>query len=198
MIRYTPQSSQYQPAKPKSQLLIVVGAHALFIWMALVVTAHSDALHVMSPSNMVLIEDVAIVPKPPTPKHIPKVQKDTLIKPEIKAPLDVSNAIELATSSEPKSEPSPSLAPQVVPKIEVSLICPSQIKPEIPRQALIKNIQGLIKVEATVAQGVVRDVRYLSGPRIFFDPVRTAMLQYKCAVRADSVVALQEFNFHFD
>lgn len=202
MSLYTLQSFQYEPAtKSKSQWIVVIGAHLLMVWLGLVVTGHSDALQVVTMPNMVLIEDVAIVPKPPAPKQIPKVRKDTIVKPDIKTPTESENAIELATSSEPyqpKFEPTATSAPTLPPKVEAALICPFQIKPEIPRQAVIKNIEGLIKVEATVVHGAVRDVRFLSGPRIFFDSVRSAMMQYKCAVRADSVVALQEFNFHFD
>jgi protein TonB len=53
----------------------------------------------------------------------------------------------------------------------------------------------LVKAQDRIADGAVREVTFLSGPRIFYAAVRTAMLQYKCSREAGEVVATQDFSF---
>jgi protein TonB len=65
----------------------------------------------------------------------------------------------------------------------------------MPRRAQIDGTQGLVKAQVRIADGTVREVTFLSGPRIFYAAVRTAMLQYKCTRESNEVVATQDFNF---
>jgi protein TonB len=77
----------------------------------------------------------------------------------------------------------------------MAIVCPTQVAPEMPRRALIDGTQGVVRAQVRIADGAVRDVTFLSGPRIFYAAVRAAMLQYKCTRESSEVVATQEFNF---
>ena len=68
----------------------------------------------------------------------------------------------------------------------------------MPRQALKDGTQGVVKAQALIKDGVVREVTILSGPRVFHSPVRKAMLQYKCASGPGDVTATQEFVFKIE
>jgi len=57
------------------------------------------------------------------------------------------------------------------------------------------RITGQVKAQGLVANGVVQSVQILSGPKIFHDVVRAAMLQYKCPGVAGPVSFSQEFEF---
>ena len=78
------------------------------------------------------------------------------------------------------------------------MVCPSQVKPEIPRKALQEGTSGVVKAQAVIRNGEVKEVTILSGPRIFHAAVRAAMMQYKCQSSATDVVATQEFEFKID
>jgi protein TonB len=67
----------------------------------------------------------------------------------------------------------------------------------MPRRALQEGISGVVRAQITVVGGSVKEVQILSGPRVFHQAVRTAMLQYKCAA-ADGTTAVQEFEFKLD
>ena len=47
-----------------------------------------------------------------------------------------------------------------------------------------------------IKDGAVRDVTILSGPPIFHEAVKAAMMQYKCAVDSAEIRATQEFVFN--
>jgi len=169
-----------------------------------VATDRDTIAKLITPTYVMLMNEDKPTPPPPPPVPKPKVKPETVPKPEIDAPRVSANAIEVTQSNQPPAPvvveaPAPALPqPKLAAKVEASMICPTQVKPVIPRQALINNIQGLVRVEAVVTGGAVKEVRFLSGPRIFQDAVRSAMLQYKCSVQQDTVLAIQEFNFHFD
>ena len=65
----------------------------------------------------------------------------------------------------------------------------------MPRRALRDGISGVVRAQATIRDGVVREVTILSGPRVFHAAVRDAMLQYRCTATPGEVVATQEFEF---
>ena len=77
----------------------------------------------------------------------------------------------------------------------MAIVCPTQVAPEMPRRAQIDGTQGLVKAQVRIVDGLVRDVSFLSGPRIFYPAVRAAMMQYKCTRDSGEVVATQDFNF---
>jgi protein TonB len=197
--------SRKQTTPPKN-LLVVAGLHVLLGWGLLVGTTASPLALIKKPLNMQLIEDVALVPPAPTPSKI-KTPPPTIPMPEVVAERN-SPAIEMAIAppTPQKQEiitPTPISTAQVVApsaplKMEAALICPGQVQPDIPRKALIEGIQGTVRAQAFVQEGHVKEVNILSGPKVFHDAVRTAMLQYKCAVQHSAVVAMQEFNFRYE
>ena len=65
----------------------------------------------------------------------------------------------------------------------------------MPQKALKDGIEGVVQVQITLKAGVVQDVTFLSGPRIFYPAVRAAIMQYKCISEGGEVVATQNFNF---
>lgn len=78
------------------------------------------------------------------------------------------------------------------------MACPSQVPPEMPRKALQDGSEGVVKAQALVKDGAVREVTILSGPRIFHAAVKAAMMQYKCTADATEVLATQEFVFKIE
>jgi protein TonB len=83
-------------------------------------------------------------------------------------------------------------------RAEIGVVCPTQVKPEMPRRASQDGAEGVVRAQATISNGVVRDVTILSGPRVFHGAVRTAMLQYKCSAGSGDVLATQEFVFRVE
>lgn len=68
----------------------------------------------------------------------------------------------------------------------------------MPRKALQDGSEGVVKAQALVKDGAVREVTILSGPRIFHAAVKAAMMQYKCTADATEVLATQEFVFKIE
>jgi len=68
----------------------------------------------------------------------------------------------------------------------------------MPRRALKEGTGGIVKAQARIKDGVVKEVTILSGPRVFHAAVREAMMQYKCTQDAVEVIAVQEFNFKIE
>ena len=77
----------------------------------------------------------------------------------------------------------------------MSVACPTQVKPEIPRQALRDGTSGTVRAQVLIRDGKVVNVDIQSGPRIFHNAVREAMMQYKCIASGADIVATQEFVF---
>lgn len=68
----------------------------------------------------------------------------------------------------------------------------------MPRKALQDGSEGVVKAQALVKDGAVREVTILSGPRIFHASVKAAMMQYKCTADTTEVLATQEFVFKIE
>jgi periplasmic protein TonB len=68
----------------------------------------------------------------------------------------------------------------------------------MPRKAVQEGAQGVVRAQALISGGVVKDVTILSGPRVFHAAVRAAMMQYKCTASGGDVLATQEFNFKIE
>jgi protein TonB len=68
----------------------------------------------------------------------------------------------------------------------------------MPRKALQDGTQGVVKAQALIRNGAVVEVTVLSGPKVFHQAVRTAMLQYKCQIVAGDVLTPQEFAFKLE
>ncbi|NBS46882.1 MAG: hypothetical protein EBS99_07595 [Betaproteobacteria bacterium] len=70
--------------------------------------------------------------------------------------------------------------------------------PVMPRRAIQAGIEGVVRAQAVIRDGAVKEVNILSGPRELHGAVRDAMLQYKCVTEAAEIRAIQEFNFKLD
>ena len=83
-------------------------------------------------------------------------------------------------------------------KADISVSCPTQVAPLTPAMAKRSGTQGVVRAQALIKDGAVKEVTILSGPSVFHAAVRDAMLQYKCSVNSVAVLATQDFNFKFD
>jgi protein TonB len=69
----------------------------------------------------------------------------------------------------------------------------------MPRKATQDGTEGVVKAQATIRDGAVRDVTILSGPRVFHASVKAAMMQYKCTgAGSGEMLATQEFVFKLE
>lgn len=102
------------------------------------------------------------------------------------------------TDTQPTVEATTNLPPKESTALhtDIGILCPTQVKPEIPRRAIIDGIGGVVRARAVVTHGAIQEVTLLSGPKVFYAAVRHAILQYKCAPSSQpSVTAEQEFVF---
>ena len=83
-------------------------------------------------------------------------------------------------------------------RADMGIACPTQVKPDMPKKALRDGTEGVVKAQALIRDGSVREVTILSGPRVFHAAVQEAMLQYKCASSSGDVLATQEFVFKIE
>ena len=79
-----------------------------------------------------------------------------------------------------------------------NLKCSTQVSPIMPDKAHRDGVGGQVKAKARIKNGVVEDVTIISGPTVFHEAVREAMMQYKCISDAAEVIVTQEFNFKND
>ncbi len=210
---------EYRPRDPGRRfagIAFVVGLH-LLIGYALVSGLARKAVEVIKkPLEATIIQEVKIPPppppppkiKPPEPKAPPKVQAPPpppfVPPPEVPPPPVEAPAPVITTTPTPPPEPvviapppPPVEAPKPSGKADIGVACPTQVKPEIPRKALQDGTGGVVRAQALIQGGAVKEVTILSGPRIFHGPVRSAMMQYKC-VAADGTLAVQEFEFKIE
>lgn len=104
-----------------------------------------------------------------------------------------------ATPSAPLVPPSPATPrPVAASKPDIHIACPKQVAPQMPRQALRDGTQGVVRAQAVIRDGAVREVKILSGPSVFHSAVRRAMLQYECTPAPIEIVVAQDFNFKFE
>lgn len=94
--------------------------------------------------------------------------------------------------------PAAPAAPAGPSRQDMTVACPTQVKPEMPRKALQEGTEGVVKAQALIHDGAVKQVTILSGPRVYHAPVRDAMMQYKCVSGPGDVVATQEFVFKIE
>jgi protein TonB len=192
----------------------VVVLHALIVYALLTGLARKAVEVIKKPLNASIIEEIKPPPPPPPPPP-PKVVKqiDTpkppaappppyVPPPEI-TPQVTQNVISNVTNTPPPeppviAPPPPPAPPAVQRGGDIGVVCPTQVKPEIPRKALQEGTSGVVKARVLVSNGVVKDVTILSGPRVFHAAVRAAVMQYKCQSSGGDVIAEQEFEFKID
>lgn len=199
---------------------VVVGVHAIVLWALVTGTARRGLDLLKKPMEAAVIQEVIIPPPPPPPPPPPKkLEPPKPITPQVVAPPppfvpppEVSappspSAVALPSVSTPPltppviappAPPAPAPAPAGPSRADMGVACPTQVKPEMPRKAIQEGAEGVVKAQALIRDGVVREVNILSGPRVFHSAVRSAMLQYKCISGPGDVIATQEFVFKIE
>jgi protein TonB len=200
------------PSRRFRGIAIALAVHILLAWLLISGTARKGFELLNKPLQAVVIQDVVVAPPPPpAPKVVvpPKAQtvpaQPPPFIPVAEVPVTAPTTFAVEATAVVHEAPPPVPAPVVVvaappapapaARLDMAIVCPTQVAPEMPRRALIDGTQGVVRAQVRIADGAVRDVTFLSGPRIFYAAVRAAMLQYKCTRESSEVVATQEFNF---
>lgn len=195
------------PTRRYKGIAVVIAVHLLIGWALISGTARESLKLVHKKMEAVLVEvDLPPPPPPPPPKPIQKPAEpapapDPFVPPP-EVPLSTQESpVAIAASAEPPPAPAaiaaPEAAPVAVSRSDIAVLCPTQVRPEIPRKALLDGTTGMVRAQVLISGGLVRDVRILAGPKIFHAAVRAAMLQYKCTNEGE-VSAIQEFNFKLE
>jgi protein TonB len=199
---------QRDPSRRLKGIIIVVLVHALIGWALISGMARKGLNLIKKPLEAVVVQEVIIPPPPPPPppKQIkppdapPDAPPPPFVPPPDNPPPATSTAPTIVATAAPPPAPvviapPPPPAP-VKNRSDIAVACPTQVAPEMPRKALQDGIQGVVKAQALIQNGQVKDVTILSGPRVFHAAVRSAMMQYRCVNDGSGeVLATQEFNF---
>ncbi len=140
----------------------------------------------------------AEVPKAATPEvKVPQPAMAPAVIPAVAQPLVTAPAIATPNATGAPTAPStaPAAAKPASPSTAIGVVCPVQVKPEMPRRAIEEGLSGTVRARALIQDGVVKEVTILSGPRAFHAAVKAAMLQYKCESRSEPVSAEQIIDF---
>lgn len=137
-------------------------------------------------------------PAAPTPHHVP-----TPLTPPVPVATQDSPAPTQAVPSAapPAASPATALGPTTAAPAQpadIAIVCPVQVKPEMPARAVAEGIVGSVTARATLrGSKVVRvDIMQSTPPGVFDAAVRRAMSQYQCKVDgSDDVVVEQSFDF---
>jgi protein TonB len=198
---------QKDPTRRAISWGVVILVHAIVLWALITGTARDALKIIKKPLEAAVIQEVIIPPPPPPPppKEIVKPQTPKLEAPPppFVPPPEVTpppTAIAIPSVQEPPKAPvviAPPPPPAAPPtgRQEMGVACPTQVKPEMPRQALRDGTSGTVRAQATIRDGRVVNVEILSGPRVFHNTVREAMMQYKCISSGGDIIATQEFAF---
>jgi protein TonB len=186
-------------------IVFVIGVHVLLIY-GLLTGLHRDIVKII-PKVMVMV-DVPQEIEPPPPPPVKKIEPPTSkappeARPDFLPPPEVT--VESTPALQIEAAPTPMPAPDIAPPVavvadtttptDIRVACPHMVKPEMPRQAVLNGITGVVRAMATIKGGAVTNVTNLTGPKVFYPAVRAAMLQYRCEAGAGEVTATQEFNF---
>ena len=139
-------------------------------------------------------------PVAPKPKHVPvPVKTPTPPVPTQEAPAQVQAAPVTSTAdASPTAAPAAPSAAAPAEPADMAIVCPVQVKPEMPARALAEGLVGSVTARATIRSGKIARVDIVSStpPGVFDAAVRRAMSQYQCKVDgADDVVVEQTFDF---
>ncbi len=199
---------QKDPVRRTIGWAVVIAVHALVLYALVTGTAYNALKIIKKPLEAAVIQEVIIPPPPPPPpKEIVKPQTPKVeappppyvpppeVTPPTTAPAITSIQTPPPTPAVIAPPPPPAAPPAPTGRQEISVACPTQVKPEIPRKALRDGISGVVRAQATIRDGRVVNVEILSGPSVFRDAVRDAMMQYKCISSGGEIIATQEFAF---
>ena len=211
----------YRSSDPSRRLtgwVVVIAVHLFVLWALVTGTARKGLEIIKKPLEAAVIQEVIIPPPPPPPPPPKEIKRPEPQQPKAEAPPppyvpppEVQPPVS-SSAVAVQSVPTPPIAPPVIapppppapPKpvatgrAEMGVACPTQVKPEMPKKALQEGTEGIVKAQALIRDGTVREVTILSGPRVFHATVRNAMLQYKCVSDSTDVIATQEFVFKID
>lgn len=212
---------RYQGSDPRRRTLgwiAVVALHIVILWALITGTAQKGLHLIKKPLEAAVIQEVIIPPPPPPPPpppkqivkhepvHQPKAPPPPFVPPPEVAPPPTTSAPAIQAVPTPPPEPvviappppAPAPAPAGPVRKSMEVACPTMVKPEMPKQAVRDGTEGVVRAQATIRDGAVKDVVILSGPRVFHAAVRAAMLQYQCEKESGDVIAVQEFSFKLD
>ncbi|MDB5871986.1 MAG: hypothetical protein JWQ07_1428 [Ramlibacter sp.] len=190
---------------------VVIVVHIIVLWALVTGTARKGLEIIKKPLEAAVIQEVIIPPPPPPPPPPPKEPPKQIIKaeappppfvppPEVTPPVSAAPAIVSMPTPPPApvviAPPPPPAAPTG--RQEIGVACPTQVKPEMPKQALKEGAEGVVKAQVLIRDGVVREVTVQSGPRVFHAAVRAAMMQYRCVSSPGDILATQEFVFKIE
>jgi periplasmic protein TonB len=146
----------------------------------------------------------APAPAPPVAPQVPAyVPPPEVLPPPTAAPALASNSnvppAELSALVAPTPAPAavaPAPAPQ---RLEVSVACPTQVRPQMPARAIRDGTSGVVRVQLRIRGNRVQEVQILSGPKVFHDAVRQAISQYGCNASGDAeVTTVQDIRFDIE
>jgi protein TonB len=200
---------QKDPVRRAIGWTVVILVHALVLYALITGTAYNALKIIKKPLEAAVIQEVIIPPPPPPPppKQIekpvtPKVEAPPppyVPPPEVTPPVTAPaiTSVQTPPPAPPVIAPPPPPAAPPAPtgRQEMGVACPQQVKPEIPRKALRDGTSGTVRAQATIRDGKVVNVEILSGPGVFRESVREAMMQYKCISSGGDIIATQEFVF---
>ena len=208
---------QQDPSRRIKGIVIVVAVHALVGYALVSGMARNGLNLIKKPLEAVVIQEVIIPPPPPPPPpkeikppepNAPKVDAPPpfVPPPDVAPPVSAAPTIVSSTAPPPapvEIAPPPPPAPAPVKaapnRSDIGVACPTQTPPEMPRKALQDGTEGVVRAQALIRDGVVKEVTILSGPRVFHAAVRNAMLQYRCSNDGSGdILATQEFNFKLE
>jgi protein TonB len=203
---------QKDPTRRAIGWAVVILVHAIVLWALITGTARRGLEIIKKPLEAAVIQEVIIPPPPPPPppKEIvkpqtPKVEAPPppfVPPPEVTPPQTSAPVIESVQAPPPAppviAPPPPPTAPPGPTRGEMGVVCPTQVKPQMPKAALRDGTEGIVVAQALIRDGQVREVTILSGPRVFHAAVRAAMMQYQCQSGPGDVIATQEFGFKLE
>lgn len=198
------------PSRSATGLVVVVGLHVV-LGYALVSGLARDIVKVIKkPLDAAVIQEVKLPPPPPPPPKVVKLEAPKLKTPPPPAyvpPPEVTPTVApppVIAAASPTPPPVPVIAPPAPPapapaappkpvKADMAASCPTQVRPDVPRGA--EGVSGVVRAQAIIRDGAVKEVTILSGPKVFHQAVRSAMLQYRCVSGDAEIVATQQFVF---
>ncbi|WP_374488036.1 energy transducer TonB [Zoogloea sp.] len=207
-------SYHFQPKAPSRNvtgLAVVVGLHVVVGYALMSGLAQKVVKVIKKPLEAAVIQEVTLPPPPPPPKVVkveqaPKTQTPppAYVPPPEVVPQPSAPVLSSTTATPPPepviAPPAPAPVPAAPPappkqvRADIGASCPGQVRPDVPRGA--EGVSGVVKAQALIRDGVVKDVTILSGPKVFHAAVRSAMLQYKCVSTGDGeILATQQFVF---
>lgn len=199
---------QKDPTRRAIGWIVVALVHAIVLYALITGTAYNALKIIKKPLEAAVIQEVIIPPPPPPPpKQIvkpaaPKVEAPPppyVPPPEVTPPVTAPAITSVQTPPPAPAviapPPPPAAPPAPSGRQDMTVACPTQVTPQMPAKAMRDGTTGVVRAQATIRDGRVVNVEILSGPRVFHDAVRSAMMQYKCISGSGDMIATQEFAF---